>query len=100
MKDAILVVGKSIPIFPHGLDDNVLEVAKMIGLDESDLIKYGDNSFNQQQISEGDMKQAVLVVAKMMGVDEGDLAKYGNDPSNSGLNETDADKIKRLLNAD
>ena len=100
MKGCILVMGKSTPIYSHGFDDNVLQVAKMMGVDEGDLVKYGGDSFNQQQPSENDLNQSVLMVAKMMGIDEGDLVKYGNDPSNSDLNETDADKIKRLLNAD
>lgn len=83
----------------HGLDANLLQIAKQMGIDEGDLVKYGGDSFNPQEPSESDLKQAVLMVAKMMGVDESDLIKYGNDPSDSGLNETDADKIKRLLNS-
>ena len=82
------------------IDDNVLQIAKMMGVDKDDLIKYGGDSLNSQQPGRSDSEQAVLTVAKMMGVSQDDLIKYGQDSSDNGLNETDADKIKRLLNAD
>jgi len=77
MEGCFLVVGKSIPFFPHDLDNNVLEIAKMMGVDKDDLIKYGGDSFNSQQPGGSDSEQAVLTVAKMMGVSQDDLIKYG-----------------------
>jgi len=100
VEEYIMLIGKEMPMYPHGLDSNVLKVARAMGVDERDLIKYGGDSLSPQQPSESDLKQAVLKVAKMMDVSENDLIKYGNDPPDSGLTETDADKIKRLLGAD
>ena len=84
---------------PH-IDSNVLQVAKKMGVKESDLIKYGTNFDETEKRSGNDLEDAILLVAKMMDVSNDDIMEYGLGPSDKGLTETDADKIKRLLNSD
>ena len=85
-------------VHPHDLDGKVM-VGK-VGVNESDLPKYGADFFGTEQRSGNDLENAILLVAKMMDVSNDDIVKYGLCPSDNGLTETDADKIKRLLNSD
>jgi len=85
---------------PHKLDNNTLHTAKKMGVIKSDLIKYGTDFVGAEQSTGNDLGNAILQVAKMMDVSNEDIIKYGRCPSDNGLTETDADKIKRLLNND
>jgi len=82
------------------VDSSVFRVAKMMGVNKSDLIKYGADFVETKQSSGNDLENAIFQVAKMMDVSNDDIIKYGQCPSDNGLTETDADKIKRLLNSD
>lgn len=75
----------------------VSRVAKMMGVSREEIEKYGTDFFEIDQRSGNDLKEAILLVAKMMDVSAEDIKQYGVSTSGNGLTETDADKIKRLL---
>lgn len=61
------------------LPEAVRMVAKMMGVDEDDIIKYGGDSVSPSIYSQGnDLSQATLKVAKMFGHTPEDIIKYGN----------------------
>ena len=73
------------------------KIAKMMGVSQEEIEKYGTDFFETDKGTGNDLEEAILLVAKMMDVTHDDLIKYGLCPSDNGLTETDADKIKRLL---
>ena len=77
--------------------DSVVVVAAAWGVDKNDLKKVGPDFAETEQRSGNDLEDAILLVAKMMDITNDDIIKYGLGPSDNGLTETDADKIKRLL---
>lgn len=72
-------------------------IAKMMGVSQEEIEKHGTGNAETEQRSGNDLEDAILLVAKMMDVSAEDIKQYGLGPSDNGLTETDADKIKRLL---
>lgn len=80
------------------IDENQRKINKMMGLSDEDFLKH--TTFSGFEVEEIHEREAVSRIAKMMDVNEEDIKKYGQTPPDKGLTETDADKIKRLLNSD
>lgn len=62
----------------NDLTEEVRVVAKMMGVDEDDIVKFGYDSDSPSIYHRGsDLSQATLEVAKMFGLTPEDIIKYG-----------------------
>ena len=77
------------------IDETTLQVAKLMGITEEDIIQYGGDPPDTQGGSSGE--EAIFEVAKLMGITEEDIQTYGFICQKSISEESDEDKIKRPL---
>ena len=66
----------------EGIDEYILQVAGMMGLNETDLERYGykkepSSEIKTDVVDQVTIDETVLPVAEMMGVDVEDIKKYG-----------------------
>jgi hypothetical protein len=67
--------------FKTRIDATILQVAKLMGNTEEDIVQYGgDPADTPKESSVGD---ATLEVAKLMGNTEEDIVQYGGDPADT-----------------
>ena len=77
------------------IDETILQVAKLMGNTEEDIIQYGGDPAGTQGGSS--VEEATLEVAKLMNITEEDIQTYGFIGQNPISEEGDEEKIKRLL---
>ena len=76
-------------------DTAILQVAKLMGNTEEDIVQYGGDPADTQGKPTSD--EATMEVAKMFGNTEEDLIKYEFNPGEFEHEESNKEKIKRLL---
>jgi len=93
-------LNKLIPIiakrdFEPRIDATTLQVAKLMGISEEDIVQYGGDPAGTQ--GEPPLDEAIMEFAKLMNITEEDIQTYGFIGQKPISEESDEEKIKRLL---